>query len=355
MNKKKKVPLWGKILIGILIALAATAAGLIFYVNYLYGQMNIENQEQIIEQEETFDREENKKNLEEDTALWNDSAVAQKKEQVINILIAGEEAMHSDAGRGRTDSIMIVTLNKKEKTLKVTSIMRDSYVQIPGHSANKINAAYGMGGMPLLKETVEENFDLKLDGYILVGFDGFEQIVDSLGGVKIPISKEEAEYLNRTDYIDNKWNQNLYAGILNLNGDQALGYARVRYVNNGAQNGDFGRTERHREILMAIFDKLKDKNLAELLVIFPDMLKLVTTNLTRTQCIAYLTDFVSIHPKEMETFRIPTDEGYKLSRANGMSVVMFQNLNRNNADLHDFIFGKKYVDKGKHNPNMMLK
>lgn len=357
--ERKKFPLWAKILIGVLIGLAVIAIGIGIYVNFLYSKMNVEKPEDVEIKQETFEVDDDAGDLEEtkpeDVSWDDDKDVKKSSQQVINILIAGEEAIHSDPGRGRTDSIMIATLNTRDKALRLTSIMRDVYVQIPNHSDNKLNAAYGIGGMPLLRETIENNFDIKIDGYVLVGFDGFEEIIDYLGGIDITLSSVEANYLNTKDYIDDYRNKNLKEGVNHMNGDQALGYARIRKVSNGNLMGDYGRTQRHRTILSAIFNKFKNQSLVDMTAMLPDLFSLVTTDLSLTQIIDYATQLAGVGAAELETFRIPVDEAHRLTRINGMSVVLMTDIPYNNTQLHDFIFGKIYVDKGQFDQNIMIK
>lgn len=340
-NKRKILPLWLKVLLGVLTGILIMVAGISAYVDYLYGRMNFEREEDVIKKDETFEIEEDEdaSGLEEinpDEISWNETDSVRKEENVINILIAGEEGINDD--RGRTDAILIGTLNLNSNSIKLTSIMRDTYVQIPGYSDNKLNAAYHNGGMPLMVQTIEENFDLKIDGYILVDFDAFESVIDRIGGVTIPISQTEANYLNRTNYISNPYNRNLYAGNVTLNGNQALGYARVRYVPNGNQSGDFGRTQRHRILLEAIYEKMISKSLTELLGLLPEMLSMVTTNMTRTQCVEYVTALVNMGGAKLETMRLPVDGAYKITSIRKMSVVLPENLTQNVIALHDFVF-----------------
>lgn len=340
MKKWKKFPVWAKILSVTAFILVTVGICVGCYANYLYGKMKVENKEDVKLKEEKFDKDKDSKKLEEtdpNEIKWNKTGEIKSDKEVVNILIAGEEAVHDD--RGRTDAILIATMNLKQNSLKLTSILRDTYVQIPGYSDNKINAAYHNGGMPLLEETIEENFDIEIDGYILVDFDGFESIIDKLGGVSITVSADEASYLNRKNYITDYRNRNLYAGTINMNGDQALGYARVRYVANGNQAGDFGRTQRHRILLSAIFDRVKDKSATELLEILPDMLSLVTTNISRTQCVEYITLITGMNVQEIETFRLPIEDSYRLTRIRTMSVVLPENMQANIDALHDFVFG----------------
>lgn len=341
MKKWKILPLWLRVLLCTLTGILVIVLGITFYVDFLYSRMNFEREEEVIKKEETFEIEEGEttSGLDEvnpEDVSWNNKDNVRKEENVINILIAGEEGINDD--RGRTDAILIGTLNLDANSIKITSLMRDTYVQIPGYSDNKLNAAYHNGGMPLLVETIETNFDLKIDGYVLVNFDSFEYIIDRIGGVQIKLSQTEAEYLNSTNYISEVWNRNVYAGVNNLNGNQALGYARVRYVPNGNQSGDFGRTQRHRILLSAIYDKMMTKSLPELISLLPEMLSLVTTNLTKNQCIEYVTSLVNMGGAELEMLRLPVEGAYKITSIRGMSVVLPQNLEKNIIALHNFVF-----------------
>ena len=353
-NKRKWFPLWLKILLGVLCVILVVVVGVTSYADYLYSRMNFEKEEEVVQKEEQFEVEEEVVQKEErfeveegedvagleevkpEDIVWDETELIRKEENVINILIAGEERINDD--RGRTDAILIGSLNLDTKSIKLTSLMRDMYVQIPGYSDNKLNAAYHNGGMPLLQDTIEKNFDLELDGYILVDFNAFETIIDKLGGVQIRLSQSEASYLNRTNYITNLWNRNLYGGTVTLNGDQALGYARVRHVSNGSEAGDFGRTQRHRILLSAVYNKIIQKPLTEMLTFLPEVLTLVTTNITKEQCIEYVTSLFDIKQTELGMLRLPAEGAYKLTTVRGMSVVLPQNLQKNVIALHNFIY-----------------
>ena len=278
--------------------------------------------------------------LKEDEINLNaEDGTARHEEYATNILLLGEEAIESSGARGRTDLIMIATLNTKDKSIKLTSLMRDSYVQIPGFRDNKINSAYATGGIDLLYRTIELNFDIKLDGYCLVGFDDFEEIIDELGGVKIYLTKSEANYLNQTNYITQGSNRNLVEGMNRLNGDQALGYCRIRYVGTADKEfNDFGRTSRQRTLLNALFEQYKEKNLFDLLIIMNRLLPKVTTDLTSEQIANYMQKAYSIGLKEIQDLRIPADGTYQSTYVRDMSVLI-PDLSKNVKILHEFIFG----------------
>lgn len=176
---------------------------------------------------------------------------------VINILLVGSDHGAIKGDHGRSDSIMIATVNFKTKELKLTSLMRDMYVEIPGHGHNKLNAAYAFGGVELLYQTIAKNFGIKIDKYCVVDFSTFEKVINKVGGVEISLEEKEAKYLNTTNYISKKKYRNVKVGKQTLNGNQALGYARVRYVvSKKYGDGDFGRTGRQRAVLQAALNKV---------------------------------------------------------------------------------------------------
>lgn len=144
---------------------------------------------------------------------------------VVNILLVGSDHGAIKGDHGRSDSIMIATVNFKSKELKLTSLMRDMYVEIPGHGHNKLNAAYAFGGVELLYKTIAKNFGIKIDNYCVVDFSTFEKVINKVGGIEISLEEKEAKYLNTTNYISKKKYRNVKVGKQTLNGNQALGYA----------------------------------------------------------------------------------------------------------------------------------
>jgi LCP family protein required for cell wall assembly len=348
-KKKRKLPLWSKIVMAILAAVLLMGGAAYAAFHYYYHQMNIvSDEDEVVQQEETFDEDENTANLKEvdPSSIQLDSATqADQTSEVINILICGEEAIHDD--RGRTDSIMIATINRKDNRLSLTSIMRDTYVKIPGFSDNKINAAYHNGGMKTLVATVKENFGIAVDGYVLVNFDSFEQIIDAIGGIDIELSEEEVKYLNSTNYISNTAYHTLTVGVNHLNGNQALGYARVRYVNKDGNAGDFARTLRHRTVMTAIYKKMMSKSTLDLVAMLPKILPLLTTNIKKADLIDYLTAGVAVRDKnsKLKTLNVPVEGCYKITRVRGMSVVLASPLDENVKKMQKFIYGSALEDK----------
>ena len=263
-----------------------------------------------------------------------------EEEHIVNILLLGEEKINSGNARGRTDLIMIATLDTEQRTVKLTSIMRDILVAIPGHSDDRINSVYGKGGIELLKEVIALNFEIVPDGYMLVDFESFEQIIDNLDGVTIELSAEEADYLNTTNYISNPIYRNVVPGLNKMNGNQALGYCRVRHVPTiDNVHSDFGRTSRQRVVLNAIFEKMKTKNLFQLAIVANSCLPLVETDLSASQISDYMEKAVESKITNFVQMRIPINGTYRDATYNGIPDLIQINFPENIKALHEFIFG----------------
>ena len=280
----------------------------------------------------------------EDSPVQPSSNPPRVEEHIVNILLLGEEKIGSEHARGRTDLIMIATLDTEQRTVKLTSIMRDILVAIPGYSDDRINSVYGKGGIELLKEVIALNFEIVPDGYMLVDFDSFEQIVDNLDGVTIELSKEEADYLNTTNYISNPIYRNVTPGLNKMNGNQALGYCRVRHVPTiDNVHSDFGRTSRQRVVLNALFEKMKTKNLFQLAIIADSCLPLVETDLSSSQIADYMEKAVESRITNFVQMRIPVNGTFADATYNGIPDLIQINFPENIKALHEFIFGDYQV------------
>jgi len=261
---------------------------------------------------------------------------------VMNFLLIGVEEIK---GARNTDAMIIATIDTRNKKLKLTSLMRDLYIEIPGHDKNRLNAAYAKGGIELLYKTIKHNFGIDIDGYCMVNFEAFEQIVDIIGGIEITLTEKEAKYLNSTNYISKKENRNVVAGKQLMNGNQVLGYCRIRRVSTGTESYDFGRTQRQRKVLQAIYDKLKSKNIVSLVLTMNKILDQVDiktdiSNKTFNYC---LEEAVSLKVKELETLRIPTDGNYenasvKIGKTKA-SVLVPKDIETLRKQLNEFIYG----------------
>lgn len=272
---------------------------------------------------------------------WSNSEKVFGDDNVLNLLLIGQDRRPGE-GRARSDSMIIMTINKTDKTIKLTSLMRDLYVQIPGYSDNRINAAYAFGGMELLDATIKQNFDIEVDGNIEVDFSGFQKVIDSIGGIELDIHEDEIKVLNNYVKELNKMageeetvNMIIQSGMQHINGTQALAYSRIRYVGNG----DFGRTERQRKVLMAAFDKVKNSGLNEMLKLADTIFPLLTTDMSNSDLIGVGVEVLGMGVGEIETHNIPEDASFRYASIRGMSVLV-PDIDKCRQVLRQVIYGE---------------
>ncbi len=242
-------------------------------------------------------------------------------DNVYNILIIGTDSRGED--RGRSDSMILMSLNKNTEEIVMTSFLRDIYLSIPGVGYTRLNHAYAYGGAELLMETIEQNFKIQIDKYVTVDFNSFVDVVDAVGGVEITVTDEELDYLN--GYLteinslrgDTSTDSQLSsAGTYTLNGKQALAYSRIRYVGT-----DFGRTERQRTVMTKVLEKAKDLSLLEINDLLNVLLPELTTNLTQGEIFSLVLDSVSYLSYDTVSQAIPLDNTYSYLTISGMSVL----------------------------------
>lgn len=234
-----------------------------------------------------------------------------KGKNITNILLIGMDKRPEDSS-SRSDSIIIVSVNKKSDSIKLISLMRDMYVEIPGYNDNRINASYAFGGAELLTETIYNSFMIPVDGCAEIEFSGFSKVIDAMGGIDIELNKDEALHLNK-DY-----RFNLLEGINRLTGDQALAYSRIRYVGNA----DYERTERQRKVLVTIYKKFKNSTIKTIYEMAKEILPLVSTDLSTMQLIDLTLTVMRMGTSEIETCRIPVEGAFTPATINGMAVLL---------------------------------
>ncbi|CRZ34444.1 LytR family transcriptional attenuator [Herbinix hemicellulosilytica] len=246
-----------------------------------------------------------------------------KDKNVFNVLLIGSDSRDPD-DRGRSDAMMVLSVSKKNKEIVLTSLLRDIYLNIPGKKSNRLNAAYALGGAKLLTETIENNFKIKLDGYVAVDFIAFLEIIDILGGVTVEVTEEELPFLNSNIrninmFLNEDTDKDLIpaAGKYLLNGKQTLGYSRIRYAGT-----DFARTARQRKVLEQIFEKMKNIGLLDILNILNKVLPKVTTNLSEKEIISHIINLPDYFRYEFKQWRIPVDGSYKYAKIKGKDVLI---------------------------------
>lgn len=205
---------------------------------------------------------------------------------VRSVLLIGTDG-RSLTEQGRSDTMILLSLNSRTNELSMTSFMRDCYVEIPGYGMDKLNAAYSYGGATLLMDTIERNFNVQIDDYVSINFLSFASIVDSVGGIDVNVSDAEAGEINTilqaevNEIMGDAVDDDLLSsgGKLHLNGKQALSYARIRYIGNA----DFERTQRQREVIEKVLDKIKTLKPSILSNITKNVMPQVTTNMDSIQ------------------------------------------------------------------------
>ena len=319
-------------LVIVLVLLIAAALGL----NYVFGRLGrFENPVQegetisMIPEETETDPAENVEGLESvDASDVVFETVDVLEGDVVNIMLIGQDRRPGE-DRARSDSMILVSMNKAKGTIQLTSFMRDLYVQIPGYLDTRLNAAYRYGGTDLMNDTFKVNFGLEIDGNVMVDFDEFTEIIKIVGGVTLDISSAEAKYMNNVS--DNHFS----AGSNYFNAEDALSFTRMRY----AAGGDYGRTDRQRRVIMAIAYSLRDADLVTIFNLIDQVLPHIVTNLTDAQIIEYATTGLGIlaNGGEIGTFRIPQDDAHYNANIRGMSVLV-PNLEMCREDLQEVIY-----------------
>ena len=250
-------------------------------------------------------------------------------DNIVNIMLIGQDRLPGE-GRTRSDTMILISVNKKTKEMTMTSFMRDMYVEIPGYDKNKMNATYAFGGMKLLNKTLEMNFGVHVDGNVEVDFDGFTKVIDMVGGIDVNLSAAEAAYLN-------KFGHEAQAGMNHLDGAAALMYARDR-TSGGS---DFGRTQRQRNVINLIFKKCKNMNLVQLNNLLTKVLPMVTTDMSNKEILNYAADiFPMLSGAEIKTQRIPADGTYEYGYSDKGRSVLFVDF-KANRDILKSINGAK--------------
>lgn len=228
-------------------------------------------------------------------------------EDLVNILLVGQDRRPGQ-GRQRSDSMILCSYNPQNNHLSMISFLRDLYVQIPGYSDNRLNAAYVFGGFPLLKETLYLNFGVTVDGCFEVDFDGFTGVIDTIGGVDITLTETEAAIVGG----------GATQGLCHLNGEQALNYARIRYIDS-----DFNRTARQRNVINAAIGKLKNSGVKQLLSLMDEILPLITTDMSNSDITSLALKYASSLPSiQIESHYVPGDGCYTYAKIRGMSVLV---------------------------------
>lgn len=248
----------------------------------------------------------NKVDINKEEVLVNGEDTKEEHKSIINIALFGTDTV--DGTRGLSDCNMILSLNSDKGSIKLCSIMRDTYVEIPGHGENIINMAMMDGGPELALKTINYNFNLAIDKFIAVNLESLPKIVDKIGGLNINVKDDELQYIN--SYIrdlnkKNGTNEELIVSTGNqlLNGTQVTAYCRIRYT----EGTDFKRTERQRFVLKVLFNKMKDLGINKLSSFLQESGDLITTNISYYELLSLGTEIVGFDTSSFSQNRFPSD------------------------------------------------
>lgn len=327
-----------------IVLILATAYG-VFY--HYYSMMNFQNGDDSIlssygnETDESLTDSDGNiiSDMENSIDKNKNSAEELYSPNVYNLLLIGTDSRGSD--RGRSDAMILASINTKTKKIVLTSFLRDIYLYIPSVGNNRINASYAFGGPSLLMKTLKQNFGVTVDNYAQTDFFSFIKIIDALGGVTINVTADEIKHINKNLVEINKLQgqstskyklSQSQAGSIKLNGSQALAYARIRYIGT-----DFGRTERQRKVLSALMNSFKSASVSQLTSLLSSVLPLVKTDLKQSDILKLISNSGAYAKYSITSQSIPANGTFSFVTINKMSVISI-NFEKNRKLLKDTIY-----------------
>lgn len=265
-----------------------------------------------------------------------------KKKDYYAFLLLGNECLKTSYENGRMDAMMLVTVDRKTGKINMMSLLRDTYVTIPDGRHAKLNAVYKYCGMKVFYDLIEEYYGIRPDAYFMVGFDELEEVIDMLGGAEVLLTEQEATYLNSTNYISKKENRNVVPGKQLMNGNQVMGYVRVRKVPNAyGSYFDFGRTERQRYVLLDLYDKYIDGSISENVFIVRRIMESIHSDASEELIEAALYSIYSNEKQTIGSYRIPAagecDDEAKAD--DGLDDVIEADWEKTRLRVHNIVYG----------------
>lgn len=263
--------------------------------------------------------------------------IAAMKNPPLNIALFAVDRRSSNQ-EGNSDVIMIISIDQVNQTIKMSSILRDTYVNIEGKGMDKINAAFALGGPQLAIKTINQNFAMDIKDYFNIDFFTTAKMIDALGGVDVAVKPEEIPYLNNylkeISIIDNIPPDNVtQPGLQRLSGKQAVAYTRIRAVGRG----DFERTERQRSVLVALFYKMQGGGSAMLPVLLTQIIPYLETSMSSSELFSIGGTILNSKSKSIEQARFPLDSSSKGVRINNI-YYLSADMTKTTDALHNFIY-----------------
>lgn len=242
--------------------------------------------------------------------------------KIRNILLLGIDREYTGQ-HARSDSIMIASVDGRHKKIKLTSIMRDTYIDIEGRGMDKLGHAYAFGGPELAIKTINKNFNMNIRDFVAIDFSGFESIIDAMGGIDIDVKPNEVSHVKVNG-----------SGLQRLNGRQALNYSRIRKTGDG----DYERTERQRVVLERMLNQAMSINLTKYPGLLNDTLPYVDTSLSKIDILGLGTNVARSNIKDIEQYRLPVDGHLEHKMIDGIFYILPRDMDDNIALLKDFIY-----------------
>lgn len=273
-------------------------------------------------------------------AMSSISVFAQEDDQWLNILLLGGDSRSTES-YSRTDTMIILSVNREESLFKMTSIMRDTWVQLKPGQSGKINAANVFGGPELAIKVVNDNFGTDIKDYVMVNMYDLVHIVDLVGGVEIEITESERKYTNEytEDYLKNvaAYFGDTYlenSGLVKMNGLQAMAYCRNRY-----SDSDYQRVMRQQKVLLAMAEQMQDMEVADLMSILDQIMEYVETDMESEEMKDLAFTGLSADIESVEQNRLPVDGTFE-SGMFGSVWCIKPDFEANARLLKEFIYGE---------------
>jgi LCP family protein required for cell wall assembly len=255
--------------------------------------------------------------------IFDDDIITDENDKdVVNILLIGADTL---SGTGaRSDTMILMSINHAKKRIVFSSLMRDTYVAIPGYNDNRLNAAFAAGGPNLLMRTIEYNFDIKIDHYFTVSIASFEMAVDVIGGVDITVNNVNYNYFNQYQkykkYLEGMTKEEATNGsvMIHLSGGEALGFARSRNF----YDGDFTRTQHQRDLLTQVLTSFKSLSLEEMHELLKAVLPYVATNMPKNTLKSMVWNVLTYVSYDISNARVPCPDGFQFANVRGMEVLL---------------------------------
>lgn len=326
-NINKKMPLWVRTILIITLIALVTIGGGIWYSYYQLSKVSTtiisKNNKDLGIKPVVLEKVKNKKLVE--------------GKDIINIAFFGVDRKYKN-DPSRSDSIMILTIDELHKKIKMSSVMRDTYVDIKDHGKTKINHAYAYGGPQLAIRTLNENFNLDIKNFVTVDFYSLESIIDQLGGVSINVKSDEVSLINSyMREVANLEKQTFKPvtkiGIQNLDGKQAVAYSRIRYT----AGGDYVRTERQRTVLSALLAKVQGAGKLEFPFIVEKLLPYTQTSMSSIDIMKLGTAIFTSGIKTLDQERFPVDS-YSTGKTIGGVWYLVTDIKATTMQIHKYIY-----------------